>query len=60
MSIIHNHAEVSRAMQALQPAKAVRSNGRYQCHECYCYLGQLSVGAVMGCPNCSAINRVED
>ena len=58
MSIIYDLAAINQAMQSLQPAKAVRSNGRYQCRECYCYLGQLSEGAVVGCPNCNAINRV--
>jgi rubrerythrin len=68
MSIIYDLPAINRAMQqadraiqrAMQPAKAVLSNGRYQCRECYCYLGQLSEGAVVGCPNCNAINRVEE
>lgn len=59
MSIIYDRAEINRAMQSLQPPKAARSNGRYLCRECYCYLGQLSVGAILDCQSCGVRNRVE-
>jgi hypothetical protein len=57
MSIIYDLKAINEAMQ---PHKVVCSNGRYLCRECYCYLGQLSEGAVVKCPSCQATNRVEE
>jgi rubrerythrin len=59
MSIINDHAQVNRAMQALHLPKAPKDIlGRYQCRNCYDYLGQLSAGTILDCPSCGAINRV--